>query len=135
MLQLRIALAVCALAVCALFGLGVLQARDQSRASAIIASNAPLTPARAAHVRSLLDTAGTLNPDAGIDLLRADLAFEQNEPARTIRILERIIADEPMNIDAWVALAQAALKHDPSKLNGAIAAIGRLDPSPHRKSS
>jgi predicted Zn-dependent protease len=128
MTLLRWSMLVVALAACAWFGLGAVQAINTSRATAILSSSAPITPASASHVRSLLSSAGTLNPDLTVDMLRGELASQQNQPARAVAILESVTAREPLNADAWAALARAALHHDTPALERAVANLGRLDP-------
>jgi hypothetical protein len=120
---------VLALAACAWFALGIEQARDTDRATAILSSSAPLSPATASHVRSLLATAGTLNPDLTIDLLRGRLALLQHDPSSAVAIFERATRREPQNLDAWVALAQATLHGtNAAVIERAAANIARLDP-------
>jgi predicted Zn-dependent protease len=123
----RGSLVVLALAACAWFALGIEQARDTDRATALLSSQTPLSPATASRVGSLLASAGTLNPDSTIDLLRSRLASLQHDPSRAIEILQEVTRREPLNISAWLALAQAALDHDKRAVDLAVANIGRLD--------
>jgi predicted Zn-dependent protease len=118
-----------ALAACAWFALGIQQARDTDQATAILSSSAQLSPATASHVGSLLATAGTLNPDLTIDLLRGRLALLQHDSSRAVAIFERATRSEPQNLDAWVALAQATLHGtNAAVIERAAANIGQLDP-------
>jgi cytochrome c-type biogenesis protein CcmH/NrfG len=118
-----------ALAACAWFALGIEQARDTDQATAILSSPSPLSPATASHVRSLLATAGTLDPDLTIDLLRGRLALLQHDSSGAVAIFERATRREPQNLDAWVALAQATLHGtNAAVIERAAAAIARLDP-------
>jgi predicted Zn-dependent protease len=124
----RISVLVVAVAASAWFALGVVQSIDTTRATAIVSSSAPMTAQRAQHVRSLLDTAQTLNPDLTVKILRGELASELNQPARAVALLESVTASEPLNADAWVTLARVALHHDTPALERAVAQLGRLDP-------
>jgi predicted Zn-dependent protease len=124
----RAAALVLALAACAWFGLGVVQARDIDRATTIIAGPVPLSPAEAAHAGSLVHTAATLDPDSDIQLLRAELAADQGHTASAIAQLRSVVASEPENLDAWVALAQLALHRDRALLTRAAIQVDHLDP-------
>jgi predicted Zn-dependent protease len=125
---LRVSLVVVAVAACAWFGLGIVQSIDTTRATAIVSSPAPLTAHQAAHARSLLDSAGTLNPDKTVAILRGELASRLGQNARAIAILEGVTANEPLNADAWLTLAQVALHHDTPTLGRAVAHLAQLDP-------
>jgi Tfp pilus assembly protein PilF len=120
-----LALAVCA---CAWFGLGVVQSHATDAATSIVAGSGRLSPAQAARARSQLDTAATLNPDRSIDLLRARLAVREGRSAAAITILRRTVAAEPMNLSAWLALAQTALGHDQHLVKMTIGHLAALDP-------
>ena len=120
-----VALAVCA---CAWFGLGVVQSHATDAASSIVSGSGKLTPGQAARARSELGTASTLNPDHTIDLLRAQLAVREGRSQAAIAILRQTVADEPMNLSAWLALAQTALGHNRQVLNLTIPRLATLDP-------
>jgi hypothetical protein len=128
MVLVRIPLLVLAACACAWFGLGAVQAHDIGRASSIVAGTGRLAPARAAQARSLLSSAAMLNPDRSIDLLRAQLALRQGRRPVAIAILRRTVADEPLNLNAWVALAKTALGHDTTLLDLAVVHLAKLDP-------
>jgi predicted Zn-dependent protease len=127
----RISALVVAVAACAWFALGIVQSIDTTRATAIVSSSTPMTPQRAAHARSLLDSAGTLNPDKTVDILRGELASELHQPVRAVATLESVTASEPQNADAWVTLARVALHHDTPALERAVARLAQLDPRIH----
>jgi predicted Zn-dependent protease len=127
----RISALVVAVAACAWFALGIVQSIDTTRATAIVSSSTPMTAQRAAHARSLLDSAGKLNPDRTVDILRGELASELNQPARAVALLESVTASEPQNADAWVTLARVALHHDTPALERAVARLAELDPRIH----
>jgi hypothetical protein len=124
----RGSLLVLALVACAWFALGIVQARDKDRATALLSSQTQLSSATASHVGSLLHSAGTLNPDSTVDILRARLASLQHDRARAQMLLRSVVAREPQNLDAWVALAQTELHGDPQLLLLSVAHIARLDP-------
>jgi predicted Zn-dependent protease len=124
----RISLLVLAVCACAWFGLGAVQSHATDQATSIVSETGTLTPAQAARARSLLATAATLNPDHGIDLLRAQLAVREGRSAEAIAILQRTVADEPMNLSAWLALAQTALGHNRRVLDLTVAHLATLDP-------
>jgi hypothetical protein len=122
----RGALVAFALLAAAWFGLGARQAIDTSRASAIVTGGATITPASAAHARELIDAAGTLNPDTTLDLLRGRLLLREGEPHRALPILERVTRLEPLNLQAWIFDAQAALPIDRTELGIAAAHVAQL---------
>jgi hypothetical protein len=110
---LVLGLAGLALLASAWFGLAWVQARDTARADALLSGSGQLSPAAQARVRSLLDSAGTLNPDRTVDLLRAQLATDQHQYAAAVRILDLITRSEPQNVLAWEQLAiVAGLTHN-----------------------
>lgn len=106
----RYGLALVALLVAAWFGLGFYQAQQTGRASALIGGGNRLSPRQAQQARSTLDAAGTLNPDRAVDVLRGQLATDQGNYPRAIRILTAVTAREPLNLTAWAQLGVAAVK-------------------------
>jgi hypothetical protein len=125
----RISLAVLAVCACAWFGLGIVQSHATDAASSIVSGSGRLAPAQAARARSLLATAATLNPDHSVDLLRAQLAVREGQTPQAIAILRRTVTAEPMNLSAWLALAQTALAgHDRRVLDSTIPRLAALDP-------
>ncbi len=127
MTVVRVVGALIALVLCAWFGLGVVQSRDTDRAAAVAGQTAPLTATDVHRARTLLSTAGTLNPDRQVDLLRAQLDVRRGElgPARTI--LFGVVRSEPMNVDAWAGLALASAG-DPSLFRLAVFKVRALAP-------
>lgn len=105
--SLRLAPALAAVAVAAWFGLGWVQARDTQRAATLV-SAANLSPAQAQAATSLLSSAGTLNPDRAVDLLRAQLASDQHHNRQALAILRSVTRAEPLNFEAWKAFVDAA---------------------------
>jgi predicted Zn-dependent protease len=125
----RASLLAFALVACAWFGLGTQQARDTQRASAIVNRSTPLGRADVARARSLIRSAGVLNPDLTVDTLRGELALDQNQNRLAAQIIGSVTHREPMNLEAWVLLAQATQQGDPRTLSLAVRTIGRLDPT------
>jgi hypothetical protein len=125
----RISAIVAAVIVAAGFGLGVRQAHDLAAASATVTGSSPVSSKSAARVASLLSSASFLNPDSQVDILRARLALLQHDNRRALDILEPVVRREPLNLVAWVATAQAALKFDRAELAVAGRNIVRLDKS------
>ena len=78
-------------------------------------------------MRSLLRSAGTLNPDLTVDTLRGQLALDENRDRRAAQIFAYVTRREPMNLDAWVLLAQATQQNDRQTFARAIRVIGKLD--------
>lgn len=126
MVLVRAAAIAIAVVVCAWFALGVVQARDTGAATAIASAPRTPTPKQIAHARSLLDAAGTLNPDLQVDLTRAQLALRTGDTPSARRTLRSVLAREPMNIQAWLLFAQASYGTPASLV--AVHHIGLLDP-------
>jgi Flp pilus assembly protein TadD len=97
-----------AVVICAWFALGFVQARDTSRATALLTRATPLSRAEAARTGSLLGSAGTLNPDLTVDVLRGALQSEERNYAAAERTLLSVTRREPDNLEAWVQLAFVA---------------------------
>jgi hypothetical protein len=122
-----------ALVVCAWFVLGIQQAHDTNRVTAIVSGlfgQRELRPAQASRANSLLNSAQVLNPDAQVDVLRARVALLRGDRARAKRILIDVLRREPMNIAAWYGLATSA-KDQPTVLL-ALGRIARLAPKTRR---
>ena len=114
MLASRLALATLALVACAWFGLGISQTRDQTRATTLLDQRGTPTAMLTSQILHLLDGAATLNPDRRIDLLRAQAEVRAGDPERATRTMERVVRDEPLNVDAWIVLGFAAGSRDPA---------------------
>ena len=109
MRAVRVAGVALALLACAWFLLAARQAHELDQATAIVSAAGPVDTAQARHARALLNSAGTLNPDREVDILRAQLQLDQGNRAGARAILRRVVAAEPENLDAWVALARASV--------------------------
>jgi hypothetical protein len=116
-----------ALLACAWFALGARQARDVNVATNILSQPTPLRPAQARQVASLLHSAGTLNPDRLLDVLRGELASAEGQNARARQILIGVIHQEPKYLRAWVAYATAS-RDDQAAFDAAVVGARRLDP-------
>ena len=112
--------------VCAWFVLGARQAHDMGAAAPIATANS-VTPAQAKHFRSLLDAAGTLNPDREVDVLRGSLEAAEGRHVKARQTLFRVIREEPKNLDAWLAYARAS-SDSPKAFFAAQIGIRRLVP-------
>ena len=89
------------------FGLGWVQARDIGRAQSLVAAPS-LSGAGARRAESLLNTAGTLNPDQTVTITRAQLYQKLGQPQRAVTLLEQVTRAEPLNLQAWRELSIAA---------------------------
>jgi predicted Zn-dependent protease len=125
----RAGLLVLAVTICAWFALGVHQALDTNRAAALIGNLTSLRASEAQRASSLLSSAEKLNPDLTPDILRGELAFNQRRDATSVRILESVTQREPLNLEAWSALALAAARTgDRATLTRAARNISALHP-------
>lgn len=107
----------------------VVQARDAhdlDRATAALELAPHPSPPQATIVRRLLGGASFLNPDTTVDLLRARLALVTGHRAQSARIAERVTRREPMNVEAWLVLAEAF--PNLRVLRQAVTHVARLDP-------
>lgn len=113
-----------ALLACAWFALSIRQAHDTARAQAILSAPTPLTVAQADRADSLLHSAGFLNPDREVDLLRAQVDADRRNIREADRILFAVVRAEPMNADAWYELVSNPL--NPRIYGEAARAVFRL---------
>jgi predicted Zn-dependent protease len=109
-LAARIVMLVLAVLACAWFVVGIRQAPGVQRATAIVSESesAAIGHARAREALAALDGAATLNPDTEVQILRARIALEQGDPAGARRILASVVRAEPMNLEAWIWMANAS---------------------------
>jgi predicted Zn-dependent protease len=122
----RILLAVCAVLACAWFALGARQAHELSAAQSIIQTSTNLTPAQAAHARSLLSAARTLNPDRAVTMTRAQVDLQLGQLSAAYHALTGVVHAEPENVEAWLLLSEAS--YGRSTLTSAVAKVAALDP-------
>jgi predicted Zn-dependent protease len=104
----RLLVAALAVVIVAWFVLAAREARDLVEATNIVTQSASITPAQASHASRLLTSAGQLNPDRQVDLLRAALAANRNQNGRARQLLEGVTSAEPENVQAWYLLAQVS---------------------------
>ena len=119
---------VLAVAACAWFVLGARQAHGIATATGIVSQPHPPTAAQARTATSSLNSAGTLNPDLEVDVLRGRLALARGELPGARRILEGVVRREPQNLEAWIWLARASVGA-PATFRQAVAAFRRLLPN------
>jgi hypothetical protein len=124
----RAALVLAGVIVCAWFLLGAVQTRDQNQATDLIDSLSTPTPALTARILNMLDTAQTMNPDRNVDLLRAQALTRSGRPSAGLRVAERVVAAEPLNIDAWTVLGFAARPAHPVQFRLAERKLRELAP-------
>ena len=89
--------------------LAIVQARDTSRAGAIVASAGHLNRAQAHTASQLLSSAAFLDPDREVSVLRAQVLRERGDLPGARAILWRVVRAEPDNLQAWVQLAYASV--------------------------
>jgi hypothetical protein len=123
----RAGLVALAVTACAWFAVGIRQAREVSRATAILSAGGPLDGPGAAQVSALVHGAKLLTPDPAVDLLSAQLAIRRGDRALARRIAEGVVRAEPMNVQAWLWLARASGDSPPSFLR-ALVHIKALEP-------
>jgi predicted Zn-dependent protease len=110
------------------FAVAIRQTRNLEHAASVVNAASSLTPKQAAHVDSMLDNASWLYPGKTADILRGQVALLENQAYRAVRILTQVTRSEPNNLQAWVALAQAAIVHRGPVLDLAARRIASLDP-------
>lgn len=115
-----------ALAACAWFAIGIRQAHDAARASAIVPSSPPLSATLANRALSSLHAASFLNPDTQVDLLRAQVAIDRGERTQAESIVLGVVRKEPMNAQAWFLLATFPTNR--ATTDRALAEVARLVP-------
>jgi predicted Zn-dependent protease len=122
----RVLCVLIAVVACAWFVLGIRQANDLSAAQSIVNSSSRPTPAQAARATSLLKRAGTLNPDASVQITQAQLLIEDSELSAARGVLAPVVAREPDNVQVWAVFARAA--YGTEQAQTAINALVKLDP-------
>ncbi len=115
-----------ALVVCAWFALGIRQAHDTAQANTILSNSSSLSVGQAEHVDSLLHSAGFLNPDRQVSVLRAQVALQRGDHKMAQAILQGVVRAEPQNAQAWLALARAATNRQ--TFDRALSVIAHLLP-------
>ena len=123
----RLILALIAIALCAWFAIGIRQAHDTAKATAILSGSGPLSPSQLRAAAGALRGAKLLNPDTEVAVLRGQLALREGNAARAQRIFEDAGRQEPRNIEAWAWLARAAGSNH-ALIRLALDNIARLEP-------
>lgn len=120
--------AVAALAV-AWFAIGARQAHLVDAATKLLDANAGTHPATRRQTESLLRSAAFLNPGVDVTLARARLAMEQHDFARAKPLVDRALADEPDNLQAWISeLDLAVADANAVDVRRVVSNLRRLDP-------
>jgi hypothetical protein len=109
------------------FVVGIRQARDVSRANAIVFNVTKISADQQRRADALLGSAALLNPDREVDLLRGQAALLAGHRAAARAELLGVVRSEPMNLTAWALLAQAS-PNDGALFNQAVRHITLLDP-------
>ena len=122
----RILLIALGVAVCAWYVVGIRQAREVADATSVVAGHGA-SRARQRDAAALLQAASALNPDREAQILQARLQIAEGHVRQAQRTLSAVTRAEPMNLEAWIWLAGAALG-DPPLARAALAHIDRLDP-------
>lgn len=121
--MIRGAALVGALLVCAFFALIIRQTTSTDAAVQRLE-----TAASVPRTETLIDHAGTLNPDIGVDLLKARLALQERRLDDAKRLLLDVVDREPANLQAWAIIAVAFQESDPELFDRAVAANDRYNP-------
>ena len=104
----RGALVAAAIITAAWFAIGVRQARDTARATAIVSSSA-VTGGQAREAAGLLSSAAFLNPDREVDVLRARVELARGNKPSARAILKQVVSQESSDLEAWIWLARASV--------------------------
>jgi len=123
----RIVLLAVALAICVCLVAGLRAARLQADGERPLGAGAVELAAIEDRLDVLRD-ARRLNPDPTPEIREAQLLVVAHRDREAVRILEDVVAREPENYEAWVALRQAALRVDPPLSLRATRAALRLNP-------
>jgi predicted Zn-dependent protease len=75
-----------------------------------------LTAAQATDAARLLRSAHALNPDRSVVLLQAQLADRRGQIRRALRLAASVAHAEPLNAQAWYAVARYAAAADNTPL-------------------
>ena len=118
---------VVALVAAGWYVVGIRQAEDTGRASALVSGGTRLSAAQASRASALLDSAAFLNPDREVDVLRAQLERDQGNLGGARAILDRVVLKEPDNLDAWIWLARSSVG-DPKDFYTAAYRVRQLVP-------
>lgn len=107
----RVGLAAIAIAAVAWFGVGARQAHDVDTATALLDHQVGSNATAARRVPALLNSANFLNPGVDVILLRAQLDMAQRNFGGAKTLVDRAVADEPNNLNAWISALHLAIDH------------------------
>lgn len=124
---MRFALLGLALLACGWFVVGIRQNHELDGASAIVAAASPVDAAQARHGAALLRSAAFLDPDKQVAVVRAQLDDARGELPAARALLRSVVASEPDNVQAWLAL-ESSSAGDPREFYLAALRIQQLVP-------
>jgi hypothetical protein len=128
---LRCTLIAVALLILAWLALGLRATRLEAEGRGVLdtAEKRPLTPAE---VRAGLDTlrrARQFNADSDARLTEAALLAQQARGRQALAVAERLVEDEPENLDAWVLVyLSSAFASDAPQAASALRRVDELNP-------
>ena len=128
MTAVRVLAVAVALVVAAWFAVGVRQAASVDAAQAEIGKLPDPTPDRLQRIERRLDRAEWLDVGQAVEIVRARAVLQQLDLPRGRRLLLRVLAAEPENVEAWALLSFATLDDAPRLHERALAALRRLSP-------
>jgi predicted Zn-dependent protease len=124
----RIGLVAVAVVACAWFALGIRQAHEIAQATSIVSQARAPTPSQAREADALLGSAGALNPNLEVDVLRGRVALARGNLVGARRILTSVVRREPENVEAWIWLARAS-NDSPATFRLAVTRVEQLIPT------
>jgi hypothetical protein len=127
----RSALIALALLAVAWLGLSLRATRLEAEGREVVdrAQRGEISPAEVAHGLDVLKRARRLNADNEPRIAEVALLTEAGRTSEAIAVAERIVADEPENLDGWIVLyLGAVLAGDDRRRDRALRAVDRLNP-------
>ncbi len=91
-----------AAAACLWFALGWHQAKSTDAAAAQLLATPHPTARQIDHMKSLVASAGRLNPDREPAMLSADLLERAGKSAAALRAVTKLTRAEPENVEYWI---------------------------------
>jgi hypothetical protein len=127
-LAVRIALVAGAALVLASLAFGLRSVQLEDKAEAVIdrARDGTASEQDVRQARDWLDDAAKRNPDRGPDLAQARLLHSVGQDAEALQITERVLVDEPENLEAWYLVY--VTDHFPPRRDAALAEMRQLNP-------
>ena len=124
---IRIAVAAFAVVASAWFALGAIEAREINHITGLVTQSTRLSRQQSRAALDQLSSAGTLNPDRHVDVLRATVLARSGQIRGAVTLLQHVVQAEPKNLEAWFELATVA-GADLQVSSGALRHIGQLVP-------